>query len=71
MAKIIVRITESDLVNIVKRVLNERGGYDDPIQMTLHGGPTLGGLKKIIFNILNKDFVFNSAITDYVNIILK
>lgn len=31
----------------------------------------LGGLKKIIFNILNKDFVFNSAITDYVNIILK
>lgn len=31
----------------------------------------LGGLKKFIFNILNKDFVFNSAITDYVNIILK
>ena len=32
MAKKIVRITESDLVNIVKRVLNEQGGYDDTIQ---------------------------------------
>ena len=29
MAKKIVRITESDLVNIVKRVINEVGGHDD------------------------------------------
>jgi len=52
MAKKIVRITESDLINIVKRVLNEQGGYDDTIQMAQHGGAVIGGLKKIIDNII-------------------
>ena len=31
----------------------------------------LGGFKKIIFNVLNKDTAFNSVLIDYVNIILK
>ena len=52
MAKKIVRITESDLVNIVKRVLNEQGGYDDTIQMAQHGGAVMGGLKNIIDHII-------------------
>ena len=52
MAKKIVRITESDLVNIVKRVLNEQGGYDDPIQMAMHGGATLSGLGNIVNHII-------------------
>ena len=51
MAKKIVRITESDLVNIVKRVLNEQGGHDDFIQMAQHGGATLVGLEKITYDI--------------------
>jgi len=57
MAKKIVRITESDLVNIVKRVINEVGGHDDFIQMKFHGKSTLNGLYRItddIANILNK-----------------
>ena len=52
MVKKIVRITESDLVNIVKRVLNEQGGYDDPIQMAMHGGATLSGLGNIVNHII-------------------
>jgi len=52
MAKKIVRITENDLVNIVKRVLNEQGGYDDPIQMAMHGGATLSGLGDIVNHII-------------------
>ena len=62
MAKKIVRITESDLVNIVKRVLNEQGGYDDPIQMAMHGGATLSGLGNIvghIIELLNKVIVMS------------
>ena len=62
MAKKIVRITESDLVNIVKRVLNEQGGHDDFIQMAKHGGATLGGLEKIAYDIselLNKVIVMS------------
>jgi len=62
MAKKIVRITESDLVNIVKRVLNEQGGHDDFIQMAKHGGATLGGLDKIAYDIselLNKVIVMS------------
>jgi hypothetical protein len=62
MAKKIVRITESDLVNIVKRVLNERGGHDDFIQMAQHGGATLIGLEKItkdISELLNKVIVMS------------
>lgn len=57
MAKKIVRITESDLVNIVKRVINEVGGHDDFIQMKFHGKSTLNRLYRItddIANILNK-----------------
>lgn len=57
MAKKIVRITESDLVNIVKRVINEVGGYDDFFQMKFHGKSTLNGLYRItddIANILDK-----------------
>ena len=57
MSKKIVRITESDLVNIVKRVINEVGGYDDFFQMKFHGGSVIGGLSKItddIANLLNK-----------------
>ncbi len=57
MAKKIVRITESDLVNIVKRVINEVGGYDDFFQMKFHGESTLNGLYRItddIANILDK-----------------
>ena len=57
MAKKIVRITESDLVNIVKRVINEVGGHDDFFQMAQHGGAVIGGLSKItddIANILDK-----------------
>ena len=52
MSKKIVRITENDLVNIVKRVLNEQGGYDDPIQMAMHGGATLSGLGNIVNHII-------------------
>lgn len=57
MAKKIIRITESDLVNIVKRVINEVGGHDDFFQMSMHGGATLNGLYRItddIANLLNK-----------------
>tara|TARA_R100000908_G_C3721277_1_gene123922 strand:+ start:363 stop:956 length:594 start_codon:yes stop_codon:yes gene_type:complete len=57
MAKKIVRITESDLVNIVKRVINEVGGHDDFFQMKFHGESTLNGLYRItddISNLLDK-----------------
>ena len=52
MSKKIVRITESDLVKIVKRVLNEQGGYDDHNQMAIHSGSVLGGLGKIVDSII-------------------
>lgn len=53
MSKKIVRITESDLVKIVKRVLNEQGGYDDPTQMAIHSGSVLGGLGRIVDSIID------------------
>jgi len=53
MSKKIVRITESDLVKIVKRVLNEQGGYDDPTQMSIHSGSVLGGLGRIVDSIID------------------
>ncbi len=52
MSKKIIRITESDLVKIVKRVINEQGGYDDPSQMATHSGSVLGGLGKIVDSII-------------------
>jgi hypothetical protein len=47
MAKII-RLTEGDLTNIVKRVIKEQGGYDDPGVMATHGGIIQGGARKMI-----------------------
>ena len=52
MSKKIIRITESDLVKIVKRVINEQGGYDDPFQMATHSGKVLGGLGRIVDSII-------------------
>lgn len=53
MSKKIIRITESDLVKIVKRVINEQGGYDDTFQMAAHSGNVLGGLGRIVDSIID------------------
>jgi hypothetical protein len=53
MSKKIVRITESDLVKIVKRVINEQGGYDDQHVMASHSGKVLGGLNRIVDTIVS------------------
>lgn len=51
MSKKIVRITESDLVKIVKRVINEQGGYDDPYVMSTHSARILGELSSVVNTI--------------------
>lgn len=53
MSKKIVRITESDLVKLVKRVINEQGGYDDKRVMASHSGKVLGGLNRIVDTIVS------------------
>lgn len=50
MAKII-RLTEGDLTNIVKRVIKEQGGYDDLGVMATHGGIIQGGARRMIATI--------------------
>lgn len=53
MGKKIIRITENDITNIVKRVLSEQGGYDDPGVMATHAGMTQGGIGRMIAEIMN------------------
>ena len=49
--KRIIKLTESDLTNIVKKVLKEAGGYDDIGIMAMHGQATTGMLQSVIQNI--------------------
>jgi hypothetical protein len=53
MSKSIIRITENDITKIVKRVLAEQGGYDDPGVMATHALSTHGGLARMIGEIIN------------------
>ena len=64
MAKKIVRITESDLVKIVKRLINEQGGYDDQFVMATHSGSLLGGLNNIIDKVIDMLDQATSALTN-------
>ena len=51
--KKIVRLTENDISKIVKRVLNEQGGYDDPGIMATHAGIAQGGLGRMVGTIVD------------------
>jgi hypothetical protein len=53
MAKRIIRITENDITKIVKRVLAEQGGYDDPGVMATHALGAHGGLARMVREIVN------------------
>jgi hypothetical protein len=57
--KKVVRLTESDIENIVKKLikesedLNEVGGYDDPFQMSRYIGGYMGQLKNHMDTLIN------------------
>lgn len=51
MGKKIIRITESDITKIVKKVLAEQGGYDDPGIMAVHGMHTHGSIYRTVAEI--------------------
>jgi len=51
MSKRIIRITENDITKIVKRVLAEQGGYDDPGVMATHGMISHGGMARMVADI--------------------
>lgn len=53
MKKKVIRLTESDITRIVKKVLAEQGGYDDLMTMAKHKGIIQGGLKRMIMTIVD------------------
>lgn len=52
MKKKIIRLTESDLENLVKKILSEVGGYDDPYIMSRHYSIIIGVIKEAMTSVL-------------------
>lgn len=53
----IIRITENELISLIKRTINEVGGYDDFDVMSMHAGTSMGilvsGLNNLTLSLIH------------------
>jgi hypothetical protein len=64
MKKRVIKLTESDLEKLVRKIINEVGGYDDPNVMGLHAGHVMSNLVGSYEDIANMISSLTNVIRD-------